>query len=70
LQLLGFPVQLIGVLSLPYLYVKYGIEGGNFVDDVGNAAVSSVPLLKMLPDSNTISQLPSFVFMLALLLSA
>jgi hypothetical protein len=39
-QLLGFPVQLIGVLSLPYLYVKYAVEGDSVVDDIGNAAVS------------------------------
>lgn len=40
MQLLGFPVQLIGVLSLPYFYVKYAVEGDNIVDDIGDAAVS------------------------------
>ena len=39
LQLLGFPVQLIGVAALPYFYVKYAVEGDSIVDDLGAAAV-------------------------------
>ena len=41
LQLLGFPVQLIGVAALPYFYVKYAVEGDSIVDDLGAAAVRS-----------------------------
>lgn len=37
--ILGFPIQLVGVLALPLLYVRYGIEGGNILDDVGDATV-------------------------------
>lgn len=44
LQILGFPVQLIGVAALPYFYVKYVIEGDSLVDDVGAAAVSPYPI--------------------------
>lgn len=44
MQLLGFPVQLIGVAALPYFYVKYVIEGDSLVDDVGAAAVNPCPM--------------------------
>ena len=40
LQLLGFPLQLVGVLSLPWAYIKYVDEGNSVVDDIGSAAVS------------------------------
>ncbi len=40
LQLLGFPLQLVGVLSLPWAYIKYVDEGSSIVDDIGSAAVS------------------------------
>lgn len=40
MQLLGFPLQLVGVLSLPYAYIKYVDEGNSIVDDLGSAAVS------------------------------
>ncbi len=42
MQILGFPVQLIGVAALPYFYVKYVIEGDSLVDDVGAAAVTPI----------------------------
>eukprot|EP00884_Botryococcus_braunii_P004439 jgi/Botrbrau1/13997/Bobra.150_1s0008.1 len=35
--LLGFPVQLIGVLVLPYLAVKYLVNGDDVVTDAGKA---------------------------------
>lgn len=38
--LLGFPVQLIGVLVLPYLAVKYLANGESVLDDVATAVVS------------------------------
>ena len=37
--ILGFPIQLVGVLALPLLYVRYGVEGVSFLDDVGDATV-------------------------------
>lgn len=37
--LLGFPVQLIGVLVLPYLAVKYLANGESVIDDVATAVV-------------------------------
>ena len=40
MQILGFPLQLVGVLALPYAYIKYVDEGNSIVDDVGSAAVS------------------------------
>ncbi len=40
MQLLGFPLQLVGVLSLPWAYLKYVDEGDSIVDDLGSAAVS------------------------------
>ena len=40
LQLLGFPLQLVGVLSLPWAYIKYVDEGNSIVEDIGSAAVS------------------------------
>ncbi|CAL5225357.1 g8160 [Coccomyxa viridis] len=36
--LLGFPLQLVGVLSLPWAYLKYVDEGDSIVDDLGSAA--------------------------------
>ncbi len=43
MQLLGFPLQLVGVLSLPWAYLKYVDEGDSIVDDLGSAAVSCLP---------------------------
>jgi hypothetical protein len=43
-QLLGFPIQLIGVLSLPLLYTRYVAESNNIVDDIGDATVRLFPL--------------------------
>ena len=42
LQLLGFPLQLVGVLSLPWAYIKYVDEGNSIVEDIGSAAVSQL----------------------------
>lgn len=50
LQLLGFPIQLVGLLSLPYLGVRYLAEGENFQQDAKAAAVST-PCLPLLPVS-------------------
>ena len=38
-QLLGFPLQLVGILALPWAYVKYVDESNSIVDDLGSAAV-------------------------------
>ena len=38
-QLLGFPIQTIGVLSLPILFTRYFSEGKDVVEDIGDAAV-------------------------------
>ena len=38
-QLLGFPLQLVGILALPWAYVKYVDESNSIVDDIGSAAV-------------------------------
>ena len=38
-QLLGFPIQTIGVLSLPVLYTRYISEGKDVVEDIGDATV-------------------------------
>ncbi len=40
MQLLGFPIQLVGLLSLPYLGVRYLAEGADFQSDIKTAAVS------------------------------
>jgi hypothetical protein len=37
--LLGFPVQLVGVLVLPYLAVKYLVNGDDILTDTGKAVV-------------------------------
>ena len=39
MQLLGFPLQLVGILALPWAYVKYVDESNSIVDDLGSAAV-------------------------------
>ena len=39
MQLLGFPLQLVGILALPWAYVKYVDESNSIVDDIGSAAV-------------------------------
>lgn len=44
--LLGFPIQLVGLLSLPYLGVRYLAEGENFQQDAKAAAGS---ITKRLP---------------------
>ncbi|CAK0735769.1 hypothetical protein CVIRNUC_000636 [Coccomyxa viridis] len=36
--LLGFPLQLVGILALPWAYVKYVDESNSIVDDLGSAA--------------------------------
>jgi len=40
MQLLGFPLQLVGVLALPWAYITYVDESNSIVDDLGSAAVS------------------------------
>jgi hypothetical protein len=37
--LLGFPIQLVGVLLLPYLGVKYLVNGDDILADTGKAVV-------------------------------
>ena len=39
MQLLGFPIQLVGLISLPVLGVRYLAEGENFQQDAKAAAV-------------------------------
>jgi hypothetical protein len=39
LQLLGFPIQLLGLAVTPYLAVKYVVDKGNVGADVSSAAV-------------------------------
>ena len=39
MQLLGFPIQLVGLVSLPVLGVRYLAEGENFQQDAKAAAV-------------------------------
>lgn len=38
-QLLGFPIQMLGLFMLPYLGVRYGVEGKDFVKDASEAVV-------------------------------
>ena len=45
-QLLGFPVQLLGLLALPYLGLRYLVDGGDVTKDVEtytNAIVKKLP---------------------------
>ena len=44
MQLLGFPIQLVGLLSLPYLGVRYLADGKDFQDDFKTAAVGLTDL--------------------------
>jgi hypothetical protein len=44
LQLLGFPIQLLGLVVSPYLAVKYLMDNGNISEDVTSVSVSE-PLL-------------------------
>ena len=37
--LLGFPLQLLGLLAAPYLAVRYLVDGESASDDVGKAVV-------------------------------
>lgn len=45
-MLLGFPVQLLGLVLLPYLGVRYLADGGDVAKDVEAAAGS---VIKKLP---------------------
>jgi hypothetical protein len=38
-QVLGFPVQLVGLLTLPYLGVRWFVDGGDASKDIEAAAV-------------------------------
>jgi hypothetical protein len=39
LQLLGFPIQLLGLVLTPYLAVKYVVDKGNASADLSSAVV-------------------------------
>lgn len=39
LQLLGFPVQLVGLLALPYLGVRWFVDGQSAGKDIEEAVV-------------------------------
>lgn len=43
--LLGFPVQLVGVLILPYLGVKYLVNGDDILTDTGKVVVSTCDII-------------------------
>lgn len=43
MQLLGFPVQLIGLLALPYLGVRWFVDGEDAGKDIEEYAVSALP---------------------------
>lgn len=48
-QLLGFPIQLLGLLTLPYLGVRYYVDKtGKPADDFNSAAVSHLPACALL----------------------
>jgi hypothetical protein len=40
-QVLGFPVQLVGLLTLPYLAVRWYVDGNDASKDIEAAAVSN-----------------------------
>ena len=42
--LLGFPIQLLGLVLLPYLSVKYFVEGDNISKDASKALVGLLPI--------------------------
>ena len=42
MQLLGFPIQLAGLLLLPYVVVKYAVDGDDYIVDIQNAAVETL----------------------------
>lgn len=41
-QLLGFPIQLIGLLFLPYAVVKYALDDDDYISDIRGASVSTL----------------------------
>lgn len=41
--LLGFPIQLLGLLMLPYLGIKYFVEGDDYTKDAETALVRCGP---------------------------
>lgn len=43
-QLLGFPIQLLGLVMLPYLVVRYYVDGADLAKDAGDAVVCGVHL--------------------------
>lgn len=43
-QVLGFPVQLVGLLALPYLGVRWLVDGNDASKDIEAAAVRGVLL--------------------------
>lgn len=40
MQILGFPVQLVGLLTLPYLIVRWTLDGQSAGKDIEGAVVS------------------------------
>lgn len=40
--MLGFPVQLVGLLTLPYLVVRWYVDGNDAAKDLEDAAVSGI----------------------------
>ena len=43
-QILGFPVQLVGLLTLPYLGVRWFVDGQSAGKDIEEAVVSADPM--------------------------
>lgn len=41
-QILGFPVQLVGLLALPYLGVRWFVDGKSAGQDIEEAVVSDI----------------------------
>lgn len=46
-QVLGFPVQLVGLLTLPYLIVRWYVDGKDASKDIEEAAVRAKPLFPL-----------------------
>ena len=40
--MLGFPIQLLGLIMLPYLVVRYYVDGADLAKDAGEAVVRVV----------------------------
>jgi hypothetical protein len=56
-QILGFPVQLVGLLALPYLGVRWFVDGKSAGKDIEEAVVSYMqPAVLGLPWADTTHQ--------------